>query len=152
MIRTYSIDREEDTIRLAESLAPLLKRGDLLALYGDLGTGKTFFTRHLCQALGVVEPVTSPSFVLVNEYEARQFVIYHVDLYRLKSESEVWGLGIDELIEDGITIVEWPHLTERLFTDRTLILTFRYTSKERSLTIEADESILKKIDRSTTAI
>jgi tRNA threonylcarbamoyl adenosine modification protein YjeE len=142
MIKTYNIDREQDTIRLARRIAPLIGKGDVLALYGDLGSGKTFFTRHLCQALGVAEPVTSPSFVLVNQYRAPDFQINHIDLFRLQSESDLWGLGIEEFIEDGVTIIEWPQLAERMFDDRTLRLTFDYTPEARTLTLAVKEAPL----------
>lgn len=146
MVKKYSIDREQDTIRLAGRVAPLLGKGVVWALYGELGTGKTFFTRHLCQSLGVDEPVTSPSFVLINQYEAPQFTIYHVDLYRLQSEEEVWSLGLEEIIEEGAVVIEWPQLAERLFNEQTIRFYFEYERGTRSVSIEGDEHILQQID------
>ncbi len=140
MVKTYSINQENDTIKLAERLAPWLKKGDVLALYGDLGSGKTFFTRYLCKSLGVVDLVTSPSFVLINQYESPIFDIYHVDLYRLHDEGDVWGLGLDELIEQGLMIIEWPLLAETLFGERTIKINFQFIKGERTLTLEGDIS------------
>lgn len=145
MKRTYNIDREEDTISIARKIAPHIRKGDILALSGELGSGKTFFTRYLCDALGVGEPVTSPSFVLMNQYEAPDFIIYHIDLFRLQTEEDVLSLGLDEIMEDGVTIIEWPGLAEKMFTSRVRRLSFNLTPKERSLTLETDENFLQGI-------
>jgi tRNA threonylcarbamoyladenosine biosynthesis protein TsaE len=102
------------TVRLAQRLAPLLRPGDLVVLSGELGAGKTFFVRALCRALGLParEPVTSPTFTLIQELPTRPPVA-HADLYRLKNASEVAGLGLDALRDDGVVVVaEWaePYL------------------------------------------
>ena len=147
MKQRFEINREEDTILLAEKVAPLLTKGQLIALYGDLGTGKTFFTRYICRALGVGDLVTSPSFVLLNQYEASQFMIYHLDLYRLYSVEDVLSLGLDDFIEEGVTFIEWPLLAESYFNRGTIKFFFLYEKGERSVTIEADEQTIEKINR-----
>jgi tRNA threonylcarbamoyladenosine biosynthesis protein TsaE len=97
----------DDTRRLAWALAPLLRRGDVLALVGPLGAGKTLFVEALFSALGARDHVRSPSFVLVNEYSAR-IPLYHMDLYRLESPDDLEDIGIDEYFYgDGIVAVEW---------------------------------------------
>jgi len=102
------------TIRLAQTIAPAVVAGDLLVLKGDLGAGKTFFARALCRALGVPSNtrVTSPTFTLVHEYEAR-LPIHHADAYRLADASELAALGLREARAAGaLLIVEWgePHV------------------------------------------
>lgn len=97
------------TIRLAKALATALQPGDLVILSGDLGAGKTFFTRALARALGVPsrEPVTSPTFTLVHEYEAR-IPLTHADLYRVGDEDELLHLGLrDRRGEGAVLMVEW---------------------------------------------
>jgi len=97
------------TIRLARALAPLLKAGDLVILTGDLGAGKTFFARALCRAMGVPArvAVTSPTFTLVHEHDARLPVL-HADAYRLADASELAELGLREARGAGaVVIVEW---------------------------------------------
>jgi len=97
------------TIRLARALAALVGPGDLILLSGDLGAGKTFFTRALCRALGVPsrEPITSPTFTLVHEHEGR-LPIAHADLYRISDEDELAGLGLrDRRGEGALLVVEW---------------------------------------------
>jgi len=102
------------TVHLAELLAPALQPGDLVVLEGGLGAGKTFFARALCRALGVPAaiPVTSPTFTLVHEYDAR-LPLRHADLYRLRGLEELGPLGLREQRADGaVLIVEWgtPYL------------------------------------------
>lgn len=97
------------TIRLARSLATILQPGDLVILSGDLGAGKTFFTRALARALGVPspEPITSPTFTLVHEYDAR-VPITHADLYRVADEEELVHLGLRNRRGEGaVLVVEW---------------------------------------------
>jgi tRNA threonylcarbamoyladenosine biosynthesis protein TsaE len=104
---------------LAGKIAKDLHGGEVIALYGDLGAGKTTFTGFLVEAMGINARVQSPTFVLVREYfdgEALGAIkrVYHVDLYRLKKSEEVDELGLDEFVLDNntITVIEWPELAE----------------------------------------
>ncbi len=96
----------KETIELGKKIATSLKPGDILYLYGDLGSGKTVFVKGVCQGLGVKEIVTSSSFVIATEYEGRM-PVSHIDLYRLQ-RNDVADLPIDEyFVENGVTIIEW---------------------------------------------
>ena len=98
---------EAQTRRLGARLATLLNPGDVLALTGELGTGKTRWVQGVCQGLDVADPVNSPTFTLVNEYEGR-CPVYHIDLYRLNQSSEVLSFGLEDyLYGAGITLIEW---------------------------------------------
>jgi len=102
--RTRSPD---DTKNLAAGLAELAQPGDLLLLVGDLGAGKTTFTQGFAAALGVSEPVTSPTFTLAREYRGR-LLLHHLDVFRLDQISEVLDLGLPELLDgDGVILIEW---------------------------------------------
>ena len=96
------------TAYLAQKLAPLLKAGDVIALHGGLGAGKTTFSRALISALlGQETEVPSPTYTLVQTYDGPSFPIFHFDLYRIEDPSEVFELGWDET-QDGVALVEWP--------------------------------------------
>ncbi|GAB4144669.1 MAG: tRNA (adenosine(37)-N6)-threonylcarbamoyltransferase complex ATPase subunit type 1 TsaE [Sphingomonadales bacterium] len=103
------------TAVLAARLAPLLRAGDVLALDGPLGSGKTHFARALIHALGVNEDVPSPTFTLVQVYDAAGLPIWHCDLYRLGGADEAEELGLDDAFADALCLIEWPQrLADRL--------------------------------------
>jgi tRNA threonylcarbamoyladenosine biosynthesis protein TsaE len=98
---------ETQTRRLGARLGHLLQPGDVLALVGDLGSGKTRWVQGVCLGLGVTDPVVSPTFTLVNEYQGR-WPVYHIDLYRLANAAEVLTFGLEEyLYGSGISMIEW---------------------------------------------
>lgn len=100
---------DDDTTRLGQSLAPLLAAGNTVLLSGPIGAGKTHLARALIQArLGRAEDVPSPSFTLVQTYDAGEVEIWHADLYRLSHPDEVWELGLDHAFATAICLVEWP--------------------------------------------
>lgn len=98
----------QETFELGRQTAAQLRRGEVLALAGDLGAGKTQFTKGLAAGLGVEADVTSPTFTLIHEYPGGRLPLFHIDLYRLEEEDEVLGIGIDEYLDgDGVTVIEW---------------------------------------------
>ena len=135
MKKLVKLFSEKDTAKLAEDIAHSLKKGDVIALYGELGVGKTFFTKKLCSFLEVREIVSSPSYVLMNEYEGK-FPIFHLDLYRLNAAEEVLELGIHELFEKGILIIEWPEIAEDLLPRKTIKIKFKFENSHRIAEVE----------------
>ena len=105
-----TVNSVEETQERAAKLARFLRPGDLLCLSGDLGAGKTTFTRGLVRALESPAPVSSPTFTLIHEYLGGRLPVYHVDAYRLSGAAEVEGIGLEEYLMrgDGITVIEWP--------------------------------------------
>jgi tRNA threonylcarbamoyladenosine biosynthesis protein TsaE len=107
---------EQETIELGASFAKTkLKLGDVVALIGDLGSGKTRFIKGICSGLGVSEHVSSPSFTIVNEYASNIGKIFHFDFYRIASPSELNEIGFDDYIYDeGICLIEWADRVQDL--------------------------------------
>ncbi len=99
---------EDDTVELAKIFAEKAKKGDIFALYGTLGMGKSVFARAFIQSLCDVEDVPSPTFTLVQTYSSSKGEIYHFDLYRLKHPDEVFELGFEDAVHSGISLIEWP--------------------------------------------
>ena len=125
------LPRLEATSSLARRLAPLLRAGDLIALKGELGVGKTTFARALILALGVTDTeIPSPTYTLAQGYRGRAFEIWHFDLYRLRSAEDALELGIDEARSDSLVLIEWPQrLGPALASDR-LEIAFEYALGE----------------------
>jgi len=130
------LNTEQDTRDLAAFIAPLLRPGDVICLWGDLGSGKTFFTRALAAALGITELVDSPSFVLLKEYTGGKFPLFHLDLYRLKNAADFLDLGITDLIDSGVTLIEWPELAAQYLPQRILNLSLRFSYQGRQRSVE----------------
>ena len=125
----------EETKKLAIELAKKTKKGSVLALYGDLGSGKTTFTRFFVEALGLKNRVQSPTFVVARKYG----YVNHVDLYRLTSEEEARDIGIEEMLVDKnmITLIEWPEIINNLLPKETVKIYFEYIDENtRKITIE----------------
>lgn len=128
MVRTLSISSRnaDDTSTLARALAPQLAAGDVVLLEGHIGGGKTHFARAVIQALlGADEDVPSPTFTLVQTYEAPEFEIWHADLYRLSHPDEVFELGLIDAFESALCFVEWPDRLADLAPPSALTLAFQ---------------------------
>ena len=109
MLQDYNVPDEAVMGRLGAALAPLLRPGDLVRLEGPLGIGKSVFARGLVRALtSPDEEVPSPTFALVQQYETAEALLWHLDLYRLEAPADIWELGFEEALEEGISLVEWP--------------------------------------------
>ncbi len=104
----YNCKTEPDTENLARSLAEISRVGDVWALFGTLGMGKSVLSRAFVKKLTAASEVPSPTFTLVQTYSAPEFEIYHYDLYRLKSPEEIWELNIEEAVYTGVCLIEWP--------------------------------------------
>ncbi len=120
------LESAEATEALAEQLGKSLQAGDCLAFYGDLGAGKTTFTRGLARGVGYEGAVSSPTFVLMHIYEGR-LPIYHFDAYRLRSSADLYNIGADEYFEgDGVVCLEWSERAEDILPASRLELRLTY--------------------------
>lgn len=131
----YTAENLAETKKLAHKLAQVLdSRGVLICLYGDIGAGKTAFTRFLAEALGVKQKVTSPSFVILNEYRTEGINLYHFDLYRLERE------GVETILEElseytdkenSVTVIEWAEFSSGTLPENRLDIEIKYIDENR---------------------
>ena len=132
---TIQTKDSEETTQFAEKLAALLSPGDVIALEGDLGAGKTTFTKGLAKGLEIKKTVNSPTFTIIKEYHGR-LPLYHMDVYRVENGFE--DLGFDEYFEgDGVTVVEWAHLIEeQLPTERLTVYLYHEDNDHRKIVLD----------------
>ena len=133
-MKVHKTNSAQETRKLAASLVLDLKPGAVLALVGDLGSGKTSFVQGLAEGLNISEkiPVSSPTFVLIHEYPGGRLPLYHFDFYRLEKKEEAFGLGLEEYFEgDGITVVEWADRFKELFPETTQWVHFKIIGEEK---------------------
>ena len=130
----------EETEKIGAALGKILNPGTVLAYRGDLGAGKTAFTRGLARGLGVTDRVTSPTFTIVNEYEGGRLPLFHFDLYRLGSEEELFDIGWEDYVaRNGICAVEWSEIAgDAIEVDVTVSITRGETDDQRIITIEGE--------------
>ena len=122
VLRDLPLPDEVATLALGAAIAGLLRVGDLLILSGDLGAGKTTLSRGVLRGLGHAGPVPSPTFTLVQHYETERLALAHFDLYRLAARDEIFELGFDDALHEGVVLVEWPEiLGEGLPADRLAV-------------------------------
>lgn len=128
----------DETERAGTELAAELRAGDVVGLVGELGSGKTCFVRGLARGLGAKGYIKSPSFTIVNVYEGKSLTLYHIDLYRIGTEDEFYGAGIDEFLNSkGVSVIEWADRVPGLLADCTVVVRFSHVSEsERRLVIE----------------
>ena len=116
---------EKETINFAENFAKQLRKNDIVVLTGELGSGKTKFTQGVLRYFGLEKEVSSPTFTIVNEYDAKHFSIYHFDLYRLNNIDEFYEMGGDEyLTKGGVCILEWGEMIEPILNKNYYKITF----------------------------
>ena len=137
------ISSEETTKELAKDLTHYLKGGEIVYLYGEMGVGKTTFVRYLInqfqknKKLRITE-VSSPTFNLLNEYDIKDLVIKHYDLFRLKDESEIKNLDLFGNNQSTITLIEWPQLISKNKSIKTIDLIFSYENELNNRSVKID--------------
>ncbi len=132
----------EETERVGEALAKVLRPGTVIAYRGDLGAGKTAFTRGLARGLGVREIVTSPTYTIVNEYLGGRLPLFHFDMYRLGSEEELFDIGWEDYLErGGVCAVEWSENVWDAMESPIVITISRLGETSRKIEIEGGESL-----------
>lgn len=145
--RTITLATENDTHRFAARVAAILKTGDTLLLSGEIGAGKSAFSRAVIRTLARAEiDVPSPTFTLVQTYEVGACDIWHCDLYRLTHPDEAFELGLDEAFQDAICLIEWPDRLGDLAPDDALTLHFAANPDGHSVSFTASEKWAARLD------
>ena len=113
----------QETKELGKKMAERAKPGDVFTLVGDLGVGKTVFTQGIAEGLGIDEPVNSPTFTIVQEYESGRMPFYHFDVYRIDDPEEMDEIGFDDYIYgDGLCLIEWADLIEEILPEKRVAI------------------------------
>ncbi len=132
----------EETEKVGAALAQKLQPGTVLAFEGDLGAGKTAFTRGLARGLGYTQPVTSPTYTIVNEYLGGRLPLFHFDMYRLSSSDELWDIGWEDYLDrGGICAVEWSENVADAMENAIRVRIEKCGEDTRRITIEGGETL-----------
>ncbi|RCL03571.1 MAG: tRNA threonylcarbamoyladenosine biosynthesis protein TsaE [Candidatus Tokpelaia sp. JSC161] len=140
------LTNEKKTKILGKKIASILEKGDIIALQGDLGVGKTTLARAVIRTIAdndVLE-VPSPTFSLVQTYENKNFPITHTDLYRLRSHEEIYELNFEQALEEGVLIIEWPEKVKNLI-DPYISISLQYNNTSRLAIITATGNAKKRL-------
>lgn len=135
---------EAATAALGAKLAPALRPGDVVALSGPLGAGKTALARALIAVLSGKDNAPSPTFTLVETYETRDFLLHHFDLYRLEKAEDVWELGFEDAL-DGVVIIEWPERIERLIPSSALLVRLSMDGGARRALVRGEDEWAQRL-------
>lgn len=122
---TFISKNENDTINFAMNFAKDLKKGDIVVLSGELGSGKTKFTEGILKFFGLEAEISSPTFTIVNEYSNDNVNIYHFDVYRLEDSDEFYAIGGEDYFDNGICIIEWGELIENILPKKHTKISFK---------------------------
>ncbi len=144
MEKILHIANETETEKLGERIGQAAVPGMVVALIGDLGTGKTTLTKSIARGLGVTETVTSPTFNIIREYKSGRIPLYHFDVYRIADPDEMFELGYEEYFYgDGICVVEWADIIEELLPEDAVIIHIDRgaSEEEREYIIESEEDL-----------
>ena len=132
----------EETERVGAALGKILEPGSILAYRGDLGAGKTAFTRGLARGLGYTEPVTSPTYTIVNEYLGGRMPLFHFDMYRLASSDDLWDIGWEDYLDrGGVCAVEWSENVADAMENAILVTIEKTGPEDRRIIIEGGETL-----------
>ena len=145
MKKLLHIASEKETERIGEAIGRAAEPGTVVALIGDLGTGKTTLTKSIARGLGVTETVTSPTFNIIREYKSGRIPLYHFDVYRIGDPDEMFELGYEEYFYgDGICVVEWADIIEELLPEDAVIIRIERGAdeEEREYRIESEDGKL----------
>lgn len=142
-----NLHTEKATNQFGKIISKLIKVGDIIFLSGEMGSGKTFLARSIITSLLKEEiEIPSPTFTIIQEYECKEFTIAHADLYRIKNKNELEALGIDEILEKGSILIEWPEKLKNTYENDTLEIKFLEIKEKKSLSLVNIKGWKKRIE------
>ncbi len=137
---TFTTNSPAETEHIGAALGAILPAGTVLAYRGDLGAGKTAFTRGLARGLGYAEPVTSPTYTIVNEYLGGRLPLFHFDMYRLRSSDDLWDIGWEDYLDrSGVCAVEWSENVDDAMENAVYVIIEKTGEESRRITIEGGD-------------
>ena len=140
-MRRIESRREQETYQAGRQLGQFAKPGEIQCLNGDLGVGKTVFTKGFAEGIGIQEPVNSPTFTIIQQYEEGRLPLYHFDVYRISDIDEMEEIGYEDyFFGDGVCLIEWANLIEEIIPDYAVWITIEkdleYGFEYRRITVE----------------
>ena len=139
LINSFNIQKEDKTKIIAEEISKICKKGDVLAISGSMGVGKTTFIKYFIKKITKAESVPSPSYNIILPYESEHSTIFHMDAWRLKNHNEALSLGITEMFDDAIFLIEWAEKIKAILPNDTLNLIIKNINNKKILEIEGNE-------------
>ncbi len=132
---TYTSNSDKETLSFAKKLAEYLTKNDIIVLTGELGSGKTKFVEGILSYFGIEDSISSPTFTIVNQYDTKDFPIYHFDVYRLQDVSEFYEIGGEEYFENGLCLIEWGELIQEALPKKYIHIHFEKDSLDDNIRI-----------------
>ena len=146
LINIFNISKEEKTKYIAEKISNICKKGDVIALSGRLGIGKTTFAKHFIRKVSKVDQVPSPSYNLLLSYKTNNTMIHHMDAWRLKNIEEAISLGITEMYENSIFIIEWAEKIKKILPSDCLRLQLFEEKSIKKISVEGNSNWKKRLE------
>lgn len=138
--RTIKIKNEQETRKFGMKLGAGAKAGDVIALIGDLGTGKTTLTKYIAEGLGITEYITSPTFNIIKEYRSGRLPLFHFDVYRIADVDEMFEIGYEEyFFGEGVCVIEWADIIEEIIPEDALTIRISMGENENERIYEIED-------------
>ena len=144
-INNFNIQEESKTKIIAEEISKICKKGDVLAVSGSMGVGKTTFIKYFIQKITKAKSVPSPSYNIILPYESEHSTIFHMDAWRLKNHNEALSLGITEMFEDAIFLIEWAEKIKVILPNNCLNLIIKNINDKKFIEIKGNEQWNKRL-------
>ena len=145
LISKFNIHKENKTRFIAQEISKICKKGDVLAISGSMGSGKSTFIRYFIRKISNAKSVPSPTYNIILPYETKHFVIYHMDVWRLKNHNEALSLGITEMFDNSVFLIEWAEKIKMILPDNSLMLSIKNRNNQKWLEVIGNESWKKRL-------